>query len=91
VGIRDQIRGNAVFVLVLAVMVSAVLYLVIEPGHWRRGTAVLSSGLFIAGLARAALPPARAGALAVRARWFDTATYWILCAVMVAVTIRLHK
>ncbi len=90
-GIRDQVRGNAVFVLVLAVMLAAVIYLAIEPGHWRRGTAVLSTGLFVAGVARAALPPGRAGALAVRARWFDTAVYWILCAVMVAVTVRLHK
>jgi hypothetical protein len=88
---RDQLRANAAFVLVLALMLAAVIYLAVEPGHWRRGTAVLSAALFVAGAARAVLPTARAGALVVRARWFDTAAYWLLCAVMIAVTVRLHR
>jgi hypothetical protein len=88
---RDQLRGNAAFVLVLALMLAAVIYLAIEPGHWRRGTAVLSAALLVAGAARAVLPTSRAGALAVRARWFDTAAYLLLCAVMIAVTVRLHR
>jgi hypothetical protein len=52
---------------------------------------VLSSALFLAGAARAVLPTPRAGALAVRTRWLDSAAYWLLCAVMVAVTVRLHE
>jgi type IV secretory pathway VirB2 component (pilin) len=91
VGIRDQIRGNAAYVVVLVLIVAAVIYLIIAPGHWRRGTAVLSSALFLAGAARAVLPSPRAGALAVRTRWLDSAAYWLLCAVMVAVTVRLHE
>jgi peptidoglycan/LPS O-acetylase OafA/YrhL len=91
VGIRDQVRGNAAYVVVLVLLAAGVIYLIAAPGHWRRGTAVLSLALFIAGAARAVLPTRRAGALVVRARWFDTAAYWLLCAVMVAVTVRLHK
>jgi len=87
---REQLRANGAFVLVLALMLAAVLYLVVEPGHWRRGTAILAAALFLAGGARAFLSPQRAGSLVVRARWFDTAAYWLLCAVMIAVTVRLH-
>jgi hypothetical protein len=91
VGIREQIRSNAAYTVVLVLVVAAVIYLIFAPGHWRRGTAVLSSALFIAGVARAVLPTERAGALVIRARWFDTIAYWLLCAVMVAVTVRLHE
>jgi hypothetical protein len=91
VGFREQIRSNIAYTVVLALVVAAVIYLIIEPGHWRRGTAVLSLALFIAGGTRAVLPTARAGALAIRARWFDTIAYWLFCAVMVAVTVRLHE
>jgi hypothetical protein len=91
VPIRDQLRSNAAFVLVLLLLVAAPIYLFFAPGHWRRGTALIAASLFIAGAARAFLPVARVGPLVVRARWFDTLSYWLLCAVMVAVTIRLHE
>jgi hypothetical protein len=91
VAIRDQLRSNAAFVLVLLFLFAAPVYLFFAPGHWRRGTALIATALFVAGLARAFLPPARVGPLMVRGRWFDTVAYWLFCAVMVAVTIRLHE
>jgi hypothetical protein len=36
------------------------------------------------------VPPTRVGLLAVRSRWFDTATYLVLGGLILAVDLRLH-
>jgi hypothetical protein len=78
------------FLVVLAVLAAAVLYLIVEPGHWRRGSGVVSVAMLIAAVLRAAVPPQRVGLLAVRSRWLDVAAYLVLGGVILGVDIRLH-
>jgi len=84
------LRAEAPFVLVVALILAAVVYLTVAPGHWRRGSAVIALALAIAAVLRATLDPPRAGMLVVRGRWRDVLAYAALCAVIVAVDVRLH-
>ncbi len=77
------------FVLVVAAVIAAAGYLVLFPGHWRRGTGVISLALLGAGVLRVTLPRPRVGMLAVRGRWRDTLCYLALGGVILAVAIRL--
>jgi predicted membrane channel-forming protein YqfA (hemolysin III family) len=84
-----RVRGQAPFLVVLAVMVAALVYLQIWPDHWRRGVAGLAASMALAGVLRIVLPRHRAGLLAVRARWFDSVAYLLLGATMLVATVQL--
>jgi hypothetical protein len=79
------------FLIVLAGVAAAFVYLLVEPGHWRRGTAALSVAVLFAALLRLVLPTTRVGLLAVRGRWADTLCYLLLGGLILAVDIRLHS
>jgi hypothetical protein len=85
------IREQICFLLVLAVMVAAFGYLVAGNGHWVRSTALMGAAMLLAGLFRAAVPPAHTGMLNVRGRWVDTTVYLTLGALILAADIRLHR
>jgi hypothetical protein len=78
------------FLAVLVVLAAAFLYLIVEPNHWRRGSGVVAVAVLLAALLRAVLSPARAGLLAVRARWIDVLVYAAMGGVILGVAIRLH-
>jgi hypothetical protein len=78
------------FLTVLAVLVAAFLYLLIVPGRWGRVSGLVAVGVLLAGVLRIVLPTARAGLLAVRARWIDAVLYLALGGLILAVDIRLH-
>jgi hypothetical protein len=78
------------FLLVIAVLAAAFLYLIVDPGRWGRGSGIVSVAVLLAGLLRAALPTSRIGLLAVRSRWADSVSYLVLGGVILAVDIRLH-
>jgi hypothetical protein len=77
-GLRQTLRDEVPFVLVLAIAVAGLCTVVISSQHWLRGVLIIASGLLVAGAARFVLPPRRAGLLAVRGRLFDTACYLAL-------------
>jgi uncharacterized membrane protein len=81
--------GQAPFLLVVALLVVAFVYLVFAPGHWRRGAAVIALSALVAGLLRIGLPAHRAGLLRVRARWIDVVCYLGLGGLILSVAIRL--
>jgi hypothetical protein len=84
------LRDETAFVVVVAIVVIAVVYLVIWPDHWRRGVGIIAFALLVGAIFRMVLPAHRAGMLAVRARWFDVACYLGLSGVILGVAIRLH-
>jgi predicted membrane channel-forming protein YqfA (hemolysin III family) len=84
------LRNEAPFVLVAAILLSAVGYLVVWPDHWRRGVGGIVLALLVAGVLRIVLPTPRSGVLAVRAKWFDAVCYLSLGVVILAVALRLH-
>lgn len=84
------LRDETAFVVVVAIMIIAVVYLAIWPDHWRRGVGIIALAMFLGGVFRMLLPAPRAGVLAVRARWFDVACYLALSGVILGVAIRLH-
>jgi hypothetical protein len=79
------------FLVVLCLLVAAFGYLIVEPGHWERGTGAVSVAVLVAGVLRGVLPNGRAGLLAVRSRWIDAACYLALGGAILAVDIRLHR
>ena len=84
--INDQLA----FLAVLVVLAAAFGYLIVEPGHWSRGSGVIALGVLLAGMLRTVLPTSRVGLLAVRSRWVDAALYLALGGLILAVDIRLH-
>jgi hypothetical protein len=84
-----RVRGQAPFLVVLALMGAALIYLLIWPDHWRRGVAGLAASMVLAGVLRIVLPRHRAGLLVVRARWFDSAVYLALGAAILVATVKL--
>jgi hypothetical protein len=84
------LRSELPFVLVVAVILAATCYLYASPGHWRRATSAMAFGVVVAGLLRLSLPAHRAGMLMVRGRFFDTACYLAMGAVVIGVDLRLH-
>jgi hypothetical protein len=87
---RQWILDQLPFLAVLALLVVAFLYLIVEPGHWRRGSGVVAVAMLVAAVLRGVLPGHRAGLLAVRARWLDVLAYVVLGGVILGVDIRLH-
>jgi hypothetical protein len=85
-----RIRAQAPYLLVLLILVAAVGYLAMWPGHWRRGAGIIAAAALLAGLLRLVLPASRAGLLAVRGRLRDALCYLALGAVILTVEIRLH-
>ena len=73
--------------VVLAVAVVGLLR--VATAHWREGSVLLGGALLVAAALRAALPPDRAGLLAIRSRVVDILAYsgLGLAVVLLAVTI----
>jgi uncharacterized membrane protein YkgB len=88
--VRRRARAQAPFLLVLLVVLGAVAFLTIEPGHWVRGTAVIAGAMLLAGALRLLLPEARIGMLAVRGRWWDALCYLALGLVILLADLRLR-
>ena len=88
--LRRRVRHQAPFLLVLALILGAVGYLIIGPGHWRRGSGVIAVAMLLGGFLRLALPEQHAGVLAVRKRWIDAVCYFGLGVAILAVAIRLQ-
>ena len=86
-----RIKGQAPFLVVLALFAAAFVLLLVAPGHWRRSTAVIAAALFVAAGLRAFLTRPRAGMLAVRARWIDLICYLTLGGLILLVDLRLHS
>jgi hypothetical protein len=78
------------FLTVLVVLAAAFVYLLVEPGHWRRGSGAVAAAVLLAAVLRAVLPQARAGLLVVRARWLDVVAYVVMGGAILGVAIRLH-
>ena len=87
--VRRRAMRQGPFLLVVALLVAAVLYLTFQPGHWERGTAVIAVAMLLAALLRAVLPEDRAGLLGVRGRWWDVPVYAVLGVLILVVDIRL--
>jgi hypothetical protein len=68
-------RRDIPFLLVLAVLLAAFVYVRLEPQHWLRGVLAIGIDLIAAGVLRLVLPSRRAGLLVVRNRTFDTVAY----------------
>jgi hypothetical protein len=85
-----RLGGQLPFLLVLALLAAAFVYLAVTDGHWRRGTGGVALSLLVAGVLRLVLPNARAGLLALRGRWLDTVCYLGLGGLILAVAIRLR-
>jgi hypothetical protein len=82
-------RAQLPFLIVLAVVAAAALYLGISPGHWRRGSGLIAGAMLLAGLLRLVLRQQRAGMLRVRAAWIDVLCYWTLGVGILVLAIRL--
>jgi hypothetical protein len=85
------IAEQAAFLAVLLVIAAAFGYLIANPGRWGRVSGLLAAAVLLAGGLRATLPTHRAGLLAVRGRWLDTACLLALGGLILAVDIRLHR
>jgi len=79
------------FLIVLAGVAAAFVYLLVEPGHWRRGTAAIAAAVLVAAVLRIAAPTARVGLLAVRSRGVDGLCYLLLGGLILAVDLRLQS
>jgi hypothetical protein len=86
-----RLRGQAPFLLLVALLVAVVVYLAVEPGHWRRGTGVIAGAMLLGAVLRFVLPAHYAGLLAIRGRYWDTLYYAVIGAVILAVDLRLRN
>jgi uncharacterized membrane protein YjjP (DUF1212 family) len=84
------LRTELPFVIVVAGIVAAAVYLYLFPGHWRRATVAMALTLLLACVLRIVLPSDRVGLLNVRGRWYDAVCYFVMGAVILGVDIRLH-
>ncbi|MEO9140377.1 MAG: DUF3017 domain-containing protein [Jatrophihabitans sp.] len=85
------IAAQWVFLAVLVGIVAALLYLLVEPGHWVRGTGAIAAVMLVAAVLRLILPTTRVGYLAVRSRGVDALVCFVLGGLILAVDIRLHR
>jgi hypothetical protein len=83
-------RAQAPFLVVVALIVAAVVYLTVEPGHWVRGTAAIAIAMLLGGALRLLLPESRIGLLRVRGRWWDSFCYLALGVVILVADLRLR-
>ncbi|MGI8529569.1 MAG: DUF3017 domain-containing protein [Geodermatophilaceae bacterium] len=86
-----RLRGQAPYLAVLAFLAAAVAFLLLQPGHWRRGVAAIAGTLLLAAVLRLLLPEPVAGMLVVRRRWLDVTIYLVLGALILFVDIRLKS
>ena len=84
------LRAQAPFVIVVALVLGAALYLHQAPGHWRRVSGMIAGALLLAGVLRLFLPTDRVGLLAVRGRTRDAVTYLLIGGLILGVAIHLH-
>jgi uncharacterized membrane protein YraQ (UPF0718 family) len=77
--------------LVVVVLVGAVVYLSVEPGHWVRGTGLIAGAMLLAAVLRFTLPDERAGMLVVRGRWWDSLVFLVLGVLILLADIRLRR
>ncbi|RIJ77436.1 DUF3017 domain-containing protein [Nakamurella silvestris] len=77
---------NAVPVVIVMVMIAVGLVL-ISLAHWRRGSILVGSAVFVAGVMRIFLSEERIGTLAVRSKRFDVGFYFLVAAVLAVVAI----
>ncbi len=84
-------RQQLPFALVLVGLAASFLYLLLEPGHWERGTGAIAASVLLAAAFRAILPTRHVGSLAVRSRWLDTVMYAGAALVILLVDLRLHS
>jgi hypothetical protein len=84
-----RVRGQVPFLVVLAVMGAALVYLLIWPDHWRRGVSGIALSMLLAGALRLALPAHRVGLLRVRGRWIDVGVYLVLAVTILVSTVQL--
>jgi hypothetical protein len=89
-GAARWVRSEWPFLLVVAAVAGAVVFLLVSPGHWRRATLIMAVAMLAAGVGRLALPDERAGSLAIRNRWWDALCYLAIGGVILVVDIRLH-
>lgn len=85
------VREQLFFLLVLAGLITAFVYLLAEPRHGVRGTLAISLVTIVAGLLRLTLPSAYVGMLAVRGRWIDSGFSLVLGLLIFVVDIRLRQ
>jgi len=88
--LRRRVRDQAPFLVVVAMILSSVVYMIIGPGHWRRGSGVIALAMLVGGLLRIVLPEEHIGVLAVRKRWIDAVCYLGLGVAILVVAIRLQ-
>jgi hypothetical protein len=84
-------RRDIPFLLVLAVLVVAFVYVRLAPEHWLRGVLAIGIDVSAAGVLRLVLPTRRAGLLAVRSRAFDTVVYVGLGALVITFGLALPR
>ncbi len=84
------IVAQLAFLAVLAVLVVALGYLLVEPHRTARVTGIVAAAMLLAGLFRAVLPTTTVGLLAVRVRWVDVVLYLTLGGLILGLDLRLH-
>ncbi|MEP7020307.1 MAG: DUF3017 domain-containing protein [Pseudonocardiales bacterium] len=89
--LRRRVRAQAPGLLVLTIVLSDIVYLIIWPAHWRRGTSLIAVAMLLAGLLRLVLSRQAAGMLAARGRWYDSFCYLALGAAILIIDIRLRS
>jgi hypothetical protein len=72
-------------------LVAVVVYLTAEPGHWRRGTGVITGALLLGAMLRFVLPAQHVGLLAIRGRYWDTLYYAVFGVAILVVDLRLQN
>jgi hypothetical protein len=88
--LRRWIHAEWPFFAVVGLVALSVVYLLLFHGHWRRGAALISAGVFLGAGFRATMPPSRVGLLVVRSRLLDSVSLAVLGGVILSVAIRLH-
>ena len=84
-----RIRGQLPFATVLVLLLVAAGYLLVFPGHWRRGVGIVSAAMFVAAGFRWWLSRPHAGLLASRGKWVDITCYLVLAVLILVVSLRL--
>ena len=86
-GLRGWLEVHGALLLVLLIALGGMVQALTE--HWRQGSALLGGSLLVAALLRGALPPQRAGLLAIRGRVVDVVCYTVfgIAVLLLALTI----
>lgn len=90
---RRDVRGwltvHGAMLIVLLIAVAGLARVLAE--HWRQGSVLLGGALLVAAVLRAALPPHRAGLLAIRGRMIDVLCYSGFGVVIVALALTITR